>query len=316
MYTDSPAAGSTDTNIRVVHSGDLGATWSSPVRVNDDKGANSQFLPHISVDQSTGTIAVTWYDARESALNNTARYYGAFSNDGGATFGPNFPIAGGISDQARTAPAATSKRSDYGDYTGNAFVNGRLVPAWADNSNSTGDNPDGATTFEVYTAIVEPPLAPGSRPKIFDGGVITAGAYGGQSGIAAGAWVEIYGSSLASGTREWAAADFSGNNSPTQLDEVRVTVNGKAAPISYISSGQVNIQVPDDVGIGAVPVVVTNHGVSSDPVMVQASAILPGLLAPPAFLANGRQYVVAIASDGSLRRRAGWISRRQARQTW
>ena len=130
--------------------------------------------------------------------------------------------------------------------------------------------------------------------------MITAGAYGGQSGIAAGAWVEIYGSSLASGTREWGAADFSGNNSPTQLDDVRVTVNGKAAPISYISSGQVNIQVPDDVGIGAVPVVVTNHGVSSDPVTVQASAILPGLLAPPAFLANGRQYVVAIAGDGDF----------------
>ena len=52
------------------------------------RAPNSQFLPHISVDQSTGTIAVTWYDSRESALNDTARYYGAFSNDGGANLWP------------------------------------------------------------------------------------------------------------------------------------------------------------------------------------------------------------------------------------
>jgi hypothetical protein len=120
--------------------------------VNDDTGTNSQFLPHISVDQYTGIIAVTWYDARESPMNDTARYYGAFSSDGGAGFGPNFPISVGTSNQANSPFLV--RKADYGDYTGNAIVNGRLVPAWADNSNSTGDNPDGATSFDVYTTIV------------------------------------------------------------------------------------------------------------------------------------------------------------------
>lgn len=299
VYTDAPAAGSTDTNIFVVHSGDLGATWSSPSRVNDDRGANSQFLPHIALDQSTGMIAVTWYDARDAAFNDMARYYGAFSRDGGATFGPNFAIATGISDQTKIPPVANAKKSDYGDYTGSAFVNGRLIPAWADNSNTTGDNPEGATGFDVYTAVVQAPQGTALRPKISDGGVITAGAYGGQAGIAPGTWVEIRGSSLASHVREWSAADFSGSVAATVLDEVRVTVNGKYAAISYISPGQVNIQVPDDIGIGLVPVVVTNHDLSSDPVKVQASTILPGLLAPVAFLANGKQYIVAIAGDGT-----------------
>jgi hypothetical protein len=36
-----------------------------------------------------------------------------------------------------------------------SFTHGVLYPGWADNSNSTGDNPDGAlTTFDVYTAKV------------------------------------------------------------------------------------------------------------------------------------------------------------------
>ena len=158
VYTDAPAIGSADTNIFVVYSDNAGASWSAPVRVNDDTGVNSQFLPHLSLDQSTGAIAVTWYDARNSAANNTAQYFGAFSTDYGATFGPNFQISTGTSNQANSVAAL--KKTDYGDYTGNAFVGGRLVPAWADNSNSTGDNPDGATEFEVYTAIVEAPAQP------------------------------------------------------------------------------------------------------------------------------------------------------------
>jgi len=296
VYTDAGAANSADTNIFVIHSGDMGATWSNPVRVNDDKGTNSQFLPRLSLDQASGLIAVTWYDARDSLLNNTARYYGAFSSDGGATFSPNFPIAAGTSDQARSTAAPNLKKADYGDYTGNAFVNGRLVPAWADNSNSTGDNPDGATTFDVYTAVVQATI--GQRPQILNGGVINAGAFGAQAGLAAGTWIEIYGSNLASSTRDWAAQDFSGNNAPAQLDSVQVTVNGKAAAISHIGPSQVNAQVPDGIGLGPVPVIVTNHGLSSDPLMVQASAILPGFLAPPSFITSGKQYVVALAADG------------------
>jgi hypothetical protein len=155
VYTDAPAVGSADTNIFVIYSDDMGTTWSTPVRVNDDTGTNSQFLPRISLDQSDGMIAVTWYDARNSPLNNTAQYFGAFSSDGGATFGANFQISSGTSNQANSV--AVLKKADYGDYTGNAFVGGRLVPAWADNSNSTGDNPDGATNFDVYTAIVQAP---------------------------------------------------------------------------------------------------------------------------------------------------------------
>jgi hypothetical protein len=46
---------------------------------------------------------------------------------------------------------------DYGDYTGLAFFGGVAHPAWSDNSNSTGDNPDGALhQLDIYTASVRP----------------------------------------------------------------------------------------------------------------------------------------------------------------
>jgi hypothetical protein len=44
---------------------------------------------------------------------------------------------------------------DLGDYEGVAFSNGKFIPVWADNSNSTGDNPNGAgSKLDLYTAIV------------------------------------------------------------------------------------------------------------------------------------------------------------------
>jgi hypothetical protein len=37
-----------------------------------------------------------------------------------------------------------------------AYEAGNFYPAWADNSNSTLDNPDGATKMDIYTARVVP----------------------------------------------------------------------------------------------------------------------------------------------------------------
>jgi hypothetical protein len=53
------------------------------------------------------------------------------------------------------APDISSTTFDYGDYSGLAFHGGTFYPCWADNSNSTGDNPAGAqSNFDIYTARV------------------------------------------------------------------------------------------------------------------------------------------------------------------
>jgi hypothetical protein len=47
---------------------------------------------------------------------------------------------------------------DDGDYTGLSFYGGIAHPAWPDNSDSTGNNPDGALRqLDIYTAAVAVP---------------------------------------------------------------------------------------------------------------------------------------------------------------
>src|SRR5947208_10916218 len=100
VYTKEVKNESGDTDIFVRHSDDGGATWSSAVRVNDDHTKNSQFLPKISLDPTTGDLAVAWYDARndlgqggsgdtDGVPNTDAQFWGAFSTDGGSSFGSN-----------------------------------------------------------------------------------------------------------------------------------------------------------------------------------------------------------------------------------
>jgi hypothetical protein len=164
VYTFERSNGTNDTDIFVRFSDDQGATWSSPVRVNDDTTTNSQFLPKISLDQTTGNLAVIWYDARNDlgtggpgdtngVPNDDAQLWGAFSTDGGQTFTKNIQISAGTSNSHDSG-----NHIDYGDYTGLSFDGGVAHPAWADNSNSTGTNPDGALhQLDIYTAAVASP---------------------------------------------------------------------------------------------------------------------------------------------------------------
>ncbi len=152
---------SNDLDIYVRYSDDNGATWSNGVRVNDDQTKNSQFMPKISLDQTTGNIAVVWYDSRadlgtggpgdtDGIPNDDAQFWGAFSTDGGLSFTPNIQISVGTSNSH-----VSGNGIDYGDYTGLSFFDGVAHPAWSDNSNSTGDNPDGALhKLDIYTAAI------------------------------------------------------------------------------------------------------------------------------------------------------------------
>src|SRR5258708_1264828 len=64
VYTGEHPNESNNMDIYVRHSDDGGATWSAAVRVNDDNTTNSQFLPKISLDPTSGDLAVVWYDSR------------------------------------------------------------------------------------------------------------------------------------------------------------------------------------------------------------------------------------------------------------
>src|SRR6266852_5644375 len=130
VYTKEIQNESDNTDNFVLFSDDNGATWSQGVRVNDDHTVNSQFLPKIAIDQISGNVATVWYDARrdlgtggagdtDGIPNDDAQFWGAFSTDGGATFGANIQISAGTSNAHDSGNGI-----DYGDYSGLAFYGG------------------------------------------------------------------------------------------------------------------------------------------------------------------------------------------------
>jgi len=115
---------------------------------------------------------------------------------------------------------------------------------------------------------------------------------GGAAGIESGSWVSIYGTNLSATTRSWQSSDFVGNNLPTSLDGVSVTIDGKSAAVSYVSPGQLNVQAPSDANTGSVPVQVTNvYGSASSLASLQQYA--------PGFFALNGKYVAAVHADGT-----------------
>jgi hypothetical protein len=161
IWTQETPNESDNMDIMFQSSDDNGTTWSAAVKLNDDATANSQFNPAIALDQTTGNVAVSWYDARadlgvggagdtDGVPNNDVQIWATYSKDGGATFAPNLQVSQGTSNVN-----GAESFFDYGDYTHAAFESGTFYPAWSDNSNSTGDNPDGTLhQLDLYTAKV------------------------------------------------------------------------------------------------------------------------------------------------------------------
>ena len=122
-----------------------------------------------------------------------------------------------------------------------------------------------------------------------------ADAAGQTIGIAPNMWVEIDGSGLSTTTRTWQPSDFVNKQLPTQLDNVSVTVNGKAAYVYYISPTQINILTPPDALAGPASVRVTVNGVAGNPMTVPAQPIQPSF-----FVVQGGPYLAATHADGTL----------------
>jgi hypothetical protein len=164
IWTQETPNESDNTDIMLQHSDDNGATWSPAVKLNDDLTTNSQYNPAIALDQSSGDVAVSWYDTRndlgsggsgdtDGVPNDDFQIWATYSTNGGATFPPNFRVSQGTSNAIDA-----NSFFDVGDYTHAAFVAGSFWPAWSDNSNSTGDNPDGTLhQLDLYTAKVSIP---------------------------------------------------------------------------------------------------------------------------------------------------------------
>jgi uncharacterized protein (TIGR03437 family) len=148
-------------------------------------------------------------------------------------------------------------------------------------SNTVVDTvPVGSTPFGIV--ITSRSSAPPPPPSISSGGIVPATVQPGQ-------WVSIYGSNLAGSTTSWTG------NFPTSLAGTSVTIDGKLAYLSYVSPGQINLQIPNDSKTGAVPVAVTTGGGTG------SSSVTLAQFGPTFFLLDGPMHVAGIIlrSDGS-----------------
>ena len=159
VYTEETVAENNDTDIMVRTSIDDGATWSAPVRVNDDPTGviRSQFLPYITLDRSSGTVALGWHDSRNdngvigtggtnTTPNDDSEYYATYSTNGGVSFAANTRLSGGFSNDNAAANGV-----DYGDYVAQDAYGGKFVAIWADNANCDGTNANGTLgAFDLY----------------------------------------------------------------------------------------------------------------------------------------------------------------------
>ena len=166
---------------------------------------------------------------------------------------------------------------------------------------AAGNSADGngaSSNDRIYTTSAKITQASASaKPTVTSNSAVVAQGFGGGRIISPGTWIEIFGTTLTNVTREWAGWDFTGANAPKVIEGVSVTVGGKDAFVRYVSPGQVNVQVPDGIGVGPVQVIVKNEAGSSDPISLTAAARAPQALATAAWNVGGRQLVLALFPD-------------------
>jgi len=128
--------GELNTDIFITKSIDKGKTWSQAMRVNNDAGSNHQFLPWMTIDQTTGYLYLVFYD-RRNYDNAQTDVYLAVSKDGGATF-ENIKIS--------ESPFTPSERVFFGDYNNISAHQGVVRPIWTRYENGK---------LSIWTAIID-----------------------------------------------------------------------------------------------------------------------------------------------------------------
>ncbi len=153
-------------------------------------------------------------------------------------------------------------------------------------------NGDGQDTGDhIYTAqYAVTPSASSAWPAVT--AVVNGASF--QPGIGSGSWVSITGSNLAPTTAALSSSEMVNGKLPTQMANVSVSIDNKAAAIDYVSPTQINVQAPSDSNTGSVAVQVTNNGQTSNSFSANLAAETPAF-----FLWSGK-YVVATRQDFSL----------------
>ncbi len=172
-FTDFVTGTVENTDVFVTRSTDGGASWSEPVRVNDDgEGGAAQFHPFLVVDQSDGSVVVVWHDARNDAANRKVDIFIARSTDCGLSFESNVQVTAPSAEFNDAAISWTDVNStdnagrnpnQFGEYMGLDVLDGTAYVAWMDSrhfypSNTTDSEKENIGFAAVTFSTADSPI--------------------------------------------------------------------------------------------------------------------------------------------------------------
>jgi uncharacterized protein (TIGR03437 family) len=112
-----------------------------------------------------------------------------------------------------------------------------------------------------------------AQTAVSPGGVVNAASFVSGQPVAPGGIVAIFGTQLAGQLAQADTVPLA-----TSLAGVSVSFNGMPAPLQFVSTGQINAQVPFEVNpAGNATLVVNNNGAMSAPAAVPVAQVAPGV---------------------------------------
>jgi hypothetical protein len=142
----SSAASTCKTRIWFSRSTNGGTSWSAPVMINNQASLNDQYNQWMGVDETTGRLAVIYYDTVNSSTRKKTDIWYQTSGDDGVTWTAAAKVTTAQTDETI---AGADSGNQYGDYNSLSIYAGKIFPSWTDRR--------GGAKEEIWTAPVTVP---------------------------------------------------------------------------------------------------------------------------------------------------------------
>lgn len=148
---------------------------------------------------------------------------------------------------------------------------------------SNGVNGNLVIPVQLVVVAQGPPLA-------FAGGAVNNGTFANGEPLAQGGIVAVFGNQFSFDVPQGAVS----LPLQTTLDGVQVLVNGKAAPVYYVSSGQINFEIPIDASTGDGTIQIVRNGTQGNLIYVDINTVVPR------FILFDGGYGIMTTPDGTV----------------
>jgi len=224
-----------------------GRIYAIAGRAGSDLKANEEYDPTTMSWRARTPISTARGGLGSATVDGRIQVFGGEGNSGSpeGTFGANEEYDPSTDSWRNLAPMPTPRHGLYGITVGRAV----FVPA--------GGPRAGAFYTDAHEAFFLPPAAP---PQIAEGGILSAA--GGNKGVAPGGLVSLFGAGLAP-----AEQSARGSPLPAQMNGVSIEVNGKPAPLLFVSPQQINFLLPFETP-GTPTLLIKYAGSTSSPIQL------------------------------------------------